>query len=181
MGDKERRRFGPPSIGEGGPFSRRRPSIIHNRLSSSVSGIPEPVRQKQAPIPPVDTNEERHRAQIYAVNAVLRKLEIEKFEQLKADVASGKEVLDNSSWHSENSSGSPSPTHPTIEAAKFRSSSAGMADGTAGETALVATKTTRMKSSATHDQGTRNRGGLEAGMVSSSSSLRTAQLRFGGV
>jgi hypothetical protein len=176
MDDHESRRFGPSSAGAGGTRSRRRPSIINNRLSTSISGIPEPIRRKQAPTPTpaADTNEERHRAQIYAVNAILRKLEIEKFEQLKADVASGKEVLDTSSWHSENSSGSPSPTNRT-EGERFRSLSAGVASGGA----VVGTKTTKMKSIASHDEVSDR--GSEIGISSSSSSLRTAQLRFGGV
>jgi hypothetical protein len=52
--------------------------------------------------------EEMRRAQVYAMNHILRKLEIEKFEQFKVDVATGKEIV-TYNWHSDDSSGTPSP------------------------------------------------------------------------
>ena len=69
--------------------------------------------------------ENKHRAQVYASNKILQKLEQKRFEQLQMDVASG-EVTFNNSWQSDCSSGNPSPTYRTQHHPEtLRSSSAG--------------------------------------------------------
>ena len=69
--------------------------------------------------------ENKHRAQVYASNKILQKVEQKRFEQLQIDVAAG-EVAFNNSWQSDCSSGNPSPTYRTQHHPEtLRSSSAG--------------------------------------------------------
>ena len=69
--------------------------------------------------------ENKHRAQVYASNRILQKLEVKKFEQLQMDIAKG-EVEFNNSWQSDCSSGNPSPTYRVQHHSEtLRSSSAG--------------------------------------------------------
>ena len=76
--------------------------------SHSTTGVPKTVAAAQIRTAVENT----HRAQVYAANRILQKLEMKKFEQLQMDAASG-EVTFNNSWQSDCSSGNPSPTYGT--------------------------------------------------------------------
>lgn len=117
------------------------------------------------------------------MNAILRKIEHEKFEQLKADVAVGKEVIAlDTSCHSEYSSGSPSPTNRTSAPAQnntdhLRSRSAGVSE-TKSARRGGGSAAAPSAGGADHVAG-RSRSSSLGG--SQASSLRAMSLRFGGV
>ena len=154
--------------------------------SSAATGI-DVALAALAAAPPVTTeDEDRRRREVYAMNAILRKIEHEKFEQLKADVAVGKEVIAlDTSCHSEYSSGSPSPSNRTSAPAQnntdhLRSRSAGVSEtksarrGGGGGSAAAPPSAGGVDHVAERSRSS-SLGGSQA------SSLRAMSLRFGGV
>jgi hypothetical protein len=119
------------------------------------------------------------------MNAILRKIEHEKFEQLKVDVAVGKEVIVlDTSCHSEYSSGSPSPTNRTSAPAQnnndhLRSRSAGVAETKSARREGGGAAAAPPSVGGVDNVAGRSRSSSLGG--SQASSLRAMSLRFGGV
>jgi hypothetical protein len=119
------------------------------------------------------------------MNAILRKIEHEKFEQLKADVAVGKEVIAlDTSCHSEYSSGSPSPTNRTSAPAQnntdhLRSRSAGVSETKSARRGGGGAAAAPPSAGGVDNVAGRSRSSSLGG--SQASSLRAMSLRFGGV
>mmetsp|Transcript_3106 Transcript_3106/g.3248 ORF Transcript_3106/g.3248 Transcript_3106/m.3248 type:complete len:228 (-) Transcript_3106:48-731(-) len=80
-----------------------------NESRSKLTVVKVPVIKDVLPKEQDKMKSPHDRAQIYALNKVLKKAEIENFEKLKADVASGKETFEPEGWCSDDSSVMPSP------------------------------------------------------------------------
>lgn len=85
----------------GGLLLQKDISTITKRVNESKSKLTilrVPLIKDVVPKEQDKTKPHQDRAQIYAINRVLKKLEIENFEKLKADIASGKEAFEPESW-----------------------------------------------------------------------------------